>query len=119
MGWNATVVILVDQLQSIERDPDFGKKLADAVRHKLNDPNGRYGREPYVTGQTRVVEAHHADHMVAVAVGGNTAHVLGFAGGYAADPDDLIKNLNQSRLMRKRLAKETASLPSNEGNGHG
>ena len=54
MGFNATVVVLVDQLESIRRDASFGEKLAAAVIHKLNDPNGRRGDGPYVTGQTQV-----------------------------------------------------------------
>lgn len=105
MGFNATVVVLVDRLGEIEKDPSFGERLAEAVRHKLNDPNNRHGREPYVTGQTQVIEAHHADSMVVVAVGGNCGQVLGYGGGYRSDPDEMIKWLNDDRLRRKREAK--------------
>jgi hypothetical protein len=105
MGFNATVVILVDQLSAIEAAPNFGKQLADAVRHKLNDPTDRYGRAPYVAGQTTVVEAHHADGMMIIAVGGNCGKVLGYGGGYRSDPDEMIKWLNDDRLRRKREAK--------------
>lgn len=106
MGYNATVVVLVDQLSAIENAPNFGKQLADAVRAKLNDPNGRYGREPYVAGQTQVIEVHHADQMVVVAVGGNTGQRLGWGGGYRSDPDQMIEWLNRDRLRRKREAKD-------------
>lgn len=110
MGYNATVVVLVDQLNAIESDPQFGKKLADAIRHKLRDPNNRHGSDPYVPGQTQVVEVHHADAQVAVAVGGNSGQVLGVAGSYVAKPDEMIKNLNDDRLWRKRQAiKDKAS----------
>ena len=112
MGFNATVVVLVDQLESIRRDPHFGAKLADAVVHKLNDPNGRRGDGPYVTGQTQVIEAHHADGMVVVAVGGNTGQVIGYGGGYRSEPDDMIKWLNEDRLRRKREAKSKPATPS-------
>ena len=105
MGFNATVVVLVDQLSSIECDPEFGRKLANAVRHKLNDPNNRHGREPYITGQTQVIEAHHADSQIVVAVGGNTGQVIGYGGPYHASPDDMVKWLNDDRLRRKREAK--------------
>lgn len=114
MGFNATVVVLVDQLTTIENAPNFGKQLADAVRQKLNDPNERYGRAPYVAGQTRVIEAHHADGMMIVAVGGNTGQVLGYGGGYRSDPDEMIKWLNDDRLRRKREAKATLALSSKE-----
>ena len=100
MGFNATIVVLVDQLDSIERDPDFGRKLSDAVRQKLMQPNS----DPYVTGQTQVIEVHHADQMWAVAVGGNTGQVLGWGGGYRQTPDEIIKWLNQDRLRRQREA---------------
>lgn len=114
MGFNATVVVLVDQLTAIENAPNFGKQLADAVRQKLNDPNGRYGRAPYVAGQTQVIEAHHADGMMIVAVGGNTGQVLGYGGGYRSDPDEMIKWLNDDRLRRKREAKASSQLSSNK-----
>ena len=106
MGFNATVVVLVDQLSAIEAAPNFGKQLADAVRAKLNDPTERHIRAPYVAGQTQVIEAHHADSMMIVAVGGNTGQVLGFGGGYRSDPDEMIKWLNDDRLRRKRETKK-------------
>jgi hypothetical protein len=109
MGFNATVVVLVDQLDAIRRDARFGEQLAEAISHKLRDPNNRHGGDPYVTGQTQVVETHHADSMVIVAVGGNTGQVLGYGGGWATKPDDMIKWLNADRLRRKREA-ATADL---------
>lgn len=105
MGFNATVVVLVDQLDDIANDPHFGRKLADAIVHKANDPNNKYGFEPYVTGQTQVVEVHHADQQVIVAVGGNCGQVIGFGGGYSASPDEMIKTLNAQRLRRERERK--------------
>lgn len=109
MGFNATVVILVDQLSSIERDPEFGKKLAAAVRHRSS--YGRREDHPYVTGQTQVIEVHHADHQMVVAVGGNTGQVLGFGGSYTSKPDDMIKWLNDDRLRRKREASPPKEKP--------
>jgi len=117
MGYNATIVVLVDQLSSIEKDPEFGKKLADAIRHKLNDPNNRYSREPYVTGQTQVVEAHHADSQVIVAVGGNCGQVIGLGGSYNATPDQMIKALNDQRLRRQREAKQQEENVSSQPKG--
>jgi hypothetical protein len=102
MGFNATVVVLVDRLHDIEKCADFGKQLADAVRAKLNDPTERHIKAPYVAGQTQVIEAHHADSMIVVAVGGNTGQVLGYGGGYASKPDDMIKWLNSDRLRRQK-----------------
>jgi len=108
MGFNATVVVLVDQLDRIENTPDFGKQLVAAIRAKLNDPNERYIRAPYVAGQTQVIECHHADNMMVVAVGGNTGQIIGWGGGYSSTPDEMIKWLNDDRLRRKREAKASS-----------
>lgn len=100
MGLNATVVVLLDQLDAIRKDPLFGEKLANAIIHKAN--NSSRGDHQYVTGQTQVIEVHHADNQVVVTVGGNCGRVLGYGGGYAANDDDIIKWLNSDRLRRKR-----------------
>jgi hypothetical protein len=113
MGFNATVVVLLDQLDRIERDPNFGKQLADAIRHKSARPNEDH---QYVVGQTQVIEVHHADNQVVVAVGGNTGQVLGYGGSYRSSPDDMIKWLNSDRLARKRAAKRP-SPPNSEDAG--
>ena len=68
MGFNATVVVLVDQLTAIENTPDFGKQLVNAIRAKLNDPTEQYIRAPYVAGQTQVIEAHHAERGESIAL---------------------------------------------------
>lgn len=103
MGFNATIVVLLDQLHSIEADPEFGRKLATAIRHHGYDRD-----KPYVTGQTQVIEVHHADSQVVVTVGGNTGRVLGFGGGYRATDEEIIKNLNSERLRKVREAKKSA-----------
>lgn len=108
MGFNATIVVLLDQLDSIRRDAEFGKRLADAIIKKSSDPNS----DPYVTGQTQVIEVHHADHQIVVAVGGNTGQVLGFGGSYRSPPDDMIERLNRGRLERRRAK---SSPPSGSG----
>lgn len=86
MGYNATVVVLVDQLTAIENAPNFGKQLADAIRAKLSDPNENHIRAPYVAGQTTVIEAHHADGMMVIAVGGNCGQVLDTAAAIGPHP---------------------------------
>lgn len=63
MGYNATLVVLTDNLDQIEKDHSFGKKVADAIR---NHPNNSV----WVTGQTQVISVDHADYYQIVAVGG-------------------------------------------------
>lgn len=107
MGFNATVVVLMDRLDEIERDPEFGKKLSAAIRYRASRQKeyGKYDPLAEATGQTQVIEVHHADGQMVVTVGGNTGRVLGYGGYYSADDDDIIKWLNDERLRRKREAK--------------
>lgn len=72
MGWNTTVVIYNDHLSWIEEDPDFGRKLSEAIR-QLNNP---YSIKPISFGSGIVIETHHADHTVTVKVGQNTGEVV-------------------------------------------
>lgn len=99
MGFNTTVVVLNDALHQIAGDPKFGKTLADAI-----DGLQINGRRPYVgagfhANAATVIETHHADGLVAVAVGGNYGKDLGYVGGYRTDPDTkegkiaILKNL--------------------------
>lgn len=66
MGYNATVMVLLDELGSIERDPEFGAKLAAAIKAKAVDPQ----MTADLAGAS-VVEVHHADNTTLVTVGGN------------------------------------------------
>ncbi len=84
MGYNTSVIVLNDALEDIESDPNFGKKLAAAIRERNLNPNGRpidvsaWGH----CNAASVIETHHADQTSVVLIGGNTAKVLGTAFGY-------------------------------------
>ena len=76
MGWNTTVVVLNDYLDQIEKDTEFGKHLAAAVR-RLHGTGGRpyevaAGGAPVVAV---VVETHDGYEEVEVIVGNNTGRV--------------------------------------------
>jgi hypothetical protein len=84
MGWNTTVVVLNDALGYIEEDPEFGKKLARAILglsappdRQRCDVSARRPRGGVHANAATVVETHHADAVVTVDVGGNTAVVVG------------------------------------------
>jgi hypothetical protein len=122
MGFNATVVVLLGRVHEIERDPEFGKKLADAIRYRSTisqerDKPGTPGFQHFgaeATGQTQVIEVHHADSQMVVTVGGNTGRVLGYAGPWSAHDDHIVKGLINYREMRKRFerAEKKAALTS-------
>jgi hypothetical protein len=74
MGYNATVVVMVDALGHIERDTKFGANLSRAIREHLSG-SARPGRTDVRAGShfnaAHVVEIHHADSTAVVTVGGN------------------------------------------------
>lgn len=82
MGFQSTVVILNDALHMIREDPEFGKKLCDAISQcggrstKGISVNAVDSRGNVSGGAALVVECHHADHSSLVMTGGNYASVL-------------------------------------------
>jgi hypothetical protein len=71
MGKNATVVVAVDYLDDIKRDPAFGKILAEAIQTL---EVCRLDRVDVVAGNVQnaahVVEVHHSNNTAVVTVGG-------------------------------------------------
>jgi hypothetical protein len=112
MGSNATVVVLLDQLDQIGKDPEFGKKLVQAILWRANNGPGKplydHYPEPYLPGQTQVVEVHHADNQVIVAVGANYGRVIGMHHGWTATGDQIIKDLYKDIMRREREEKKKA-----------
>jgi hypothetical protein len=71
MGYNSTVVVLNDALGDIERDPDFGKKLVNAIMSMPISISGVDVTAGCHCNAARVIESHHADNTTLVAIGGN------------------------------------------------
>jgi len=99
MGYNTTVVVLNDGLGDIERDPEFGKKLARAIsavntERYLAEQAGRdfYGVDVSAGNHCNaatVVETHHAEGTAVVAVGGNMGRNLGHVWPYGDEEYDV------------------------------
>lgn len=82
MGLNTTVVVLNDALGDIAEDPEFGKRLADAIASARRGKPvnvAAHGSHGISCNAACVIETHHADYDVLVKVGGNTGSVVGFA----------------------------------------
>lgn len=101
MGFNTTVVVLNDGLAEIESDPDFGKRLADAIRSIHMMPGRVDVRAGCHVNAASVIETHHADETTLVAVGGNFASVLGSVYGAGRHHEEA----DRIRLL-KMLAEE-------------
>lgn len=71
MGHNATVVVMLDSMDHIEKDDNFGKKLANAIRKTscYNKPVD-VSAGSFANAAT-VIETHHADGYRCVLIGGN------------------------------------------------
>lgn len=100
MGYNSTIVVLNDALHMIEQDPDFGKKIGDAIRGlSLGRQQNIYASTPQggSSSAATAVETHHADGTAVVAVGGNCATVLGetFSTFHHGDEETQIRILQQ------------------------
>lgn len=114
MGFNTNIMILNDRLHDIERDPDFGKKVVDAVCANTLTPSYQPTEFDY---QSQVLAQHHADATSIVATGGNTGFVVGFVTGRlynrendqrdSANPYDMVDNLKDGwdrELLLRQLA---------------
>lgn len=94
MGFNTSVLVLNDAIGDIEKDTDFGRRLADAIRQLSVEmpPVGGI----HVPGGAKVIETHHNDGMSVVMMGGNCGTVLGHASmGTAFTKDEQIKVLRE------------------------
>ena len=110
MGNNATILLLTDQLDSIERDPEgFVREMVNRIQSL-----GFSDRmEEFHPGQSTVMSVAHADTVTVLAVGGNHATVLGrvYNGGKhhtAEDEEFILKRLADEhgfRLVRKHKKK--------------
>ena len=111
MGFNATVVVCLDQLSSIEEDSQFGKSLSLDILRCSSSPNHCiYGHH----GAT-VVEVHHADHLVPVLVGGNTGVVIPAYVGINPDEKDHETNIRVLKEMARVLGFRISKIPTKQG----
>lgn len=89
MGYNSTVVVMNDAMTAIEKDPEFGKKLVQAIlsQHGKNVPVD-ISSGGHVNAAT-VIDCHHSDYSSLILVGGNMGTVLvSDASGYKHDAFD-------------------------------
>lgn len=113
MGHNATLVIIADALGQIERDPQFGQKVAEAYRQMQMDPGTRVAIDAgNHSNAAHLVESHHADTTVLVAVGGN----LGVAQAqvFGGDPTSKDVQVRLLQRMAQNLGLELVEKPSDE-----
>ena len=95
MGYNTTVVVMNDALDQIKNDPEFGRKLAEAVTGLSVPERRRDVSAGNHANAATVIETHHADQVHAIAVGGNRGVNLGYAGNWRQQDNEmeLLTNL--------------------------
>lgn len=99
MGFNTAMIVRNDFLNDVERDANFGERVADAIRY------AGYPNPPY-HGQTfDVLPPQHADYNQIVKIGGNSISRFGaYAGVWDSSDVEVLKNLADSmgyRLVKK------------------
>jgi len=100
MGYNTSVIVLNDALGEIENDPQFGKKIGQAIGkltlrqspRGVDIPSGNH------CNAATVIETHHADDTTLLAFGGNCVSILGSSYGYN----------HQDTTLQLRLIEELA-----------
>lgn len=102
MGFNTTILILNDACHHIKDDKQFAKKLASAIDElSLGGPvNISAGNH---CNAALAIESHHASAYSVIAVGGNTARVIGYTGLLDSDVEVLRELASQQgyRLVKK------------------
>lgn len=88
MGFNTAMIVRNDFLHEIEKDPEFGKKVAYAVRAngdpRFHDHHGQ---------SFDVLQSQHADYVQVVAISGNTIRWLGSGGNWKASDEEVLRRL--------------------------
>jgi hypothetical protein len=109
MGWNSAIVVLHDQLSSIERDP---KRFVECLNNAIM--SAAVNQEVHIPGAV-LVHTAHADSLGIIAVGGNCGDHLGYVYGVSNRGTDesrieIVKQLADNlgyRLSRKPKKKSS------------
>jgi len=99
MGNIATITVNHDFLASIEKDKEFGAKLAQAIRRQHVGPEE-------IDHYAYVVEWHHNSFDVMVKVGGHVGEAI---------PHLLPSEMHSTRLTKKRLLERLELLTARIG----
>lgn len=103
MGFNTTVVIMNDALRYIEEDLSFGLRLGRRVREICGARNPLWCRAGNYINAALVVETHHADDIVTVAVGENRGEVV-------VDAEEKIAELTRENKRLKSADHSAKSM---------
>lgn len=100
MGMNTAMIVRNDFLNEIEKDAEFGKRVAEAIRC------AGYPNPPYHGQSFDVLPSVHADYQQVVAIGGNSINAMGIGGDWTAENESILRTL--ADRMGFRLVKKAA-----------
>lgn len=95
MGYMTTIGILNDRLDEIERNPE---KFVKEISRSINFDENNY----YVTGQTTVLQSHHADQAEVIYAGQNCW--VSFGRSYKMTREQLEMHLSFAKRAQRILA---------------
>jgi hypothetical protein len=112
MGFNSTIVVMNDSLGEIEKDPEFGKKVAAAIAKMSCYEKPVDISSGHSCNAATVIDCHHADSNSIIVVGGNMGEVaVPYAGSYNATEEQMVRRwaeklgFNLTKKPKARLAK--------------
>ena len=113
MGYNATVVVMLDGLHVIEEHPkEFVDNLVRAIQ-ECTFPNEHEHYRKWVPccghcNVAEVVEGHHADNTAVVLVGGNCGSVVDLFPTYRHNELEQQEKMLKAALAKVRFAVRAA-----------
>ena len=79
MGYQSTLLIQNDALDQIKDDPEFGRKVVDAILHLSVDDKPVDICAGWHCNAATVIENHHANDTTVLAMGGGYGYIMGNA----------------------------------------
>ena len=106
MGYNSTIVICNDGLDQIAKDAEVGKHISEAISSLVGKKEGISVGLGNHCNPIYVVETHHADSVVLLAVGANYGRNLGHVCSWREMDNDVAILRGLAERLGYRISKK-------------